>query len=100
MELKGKCKEDFEKWYSIEFENRNLPYKQGFDISDLSIKYGVYVDFFDSKGIYIEIEHYSSDDWLFKIFNPTPVFQSTMKEPRQEVRMEAIRKANEIYNKQ
>ena len=100
MKLTGKCKEDFEKWYSIEFEKRNLPYSQGFDISDNSIKYGVYVDFFDSVGV--NIWDYSTDKnkWYFSILSNFRFLNNNKNhfDTRNEARTEAIKKANEIYN--
>jgi hypothetical protein len=97
MQLTGKCKEDFEKWYLIEFEKRSLPYSQGFCLSDNSIQYGVYVDFFDSVGIRLECiyDSYSSNEWYVGI---NCVSQKGSFKLRTDARTEAIKKANEIYN--
>jgi hypothetical protein len=102
MELTGKCKIDFEKWLRPSI---NSDYRFGqaltanFEVLPPSMRYGVYVDFFDSVGIYIEIDHYTYDAWTAEIFNPEPSFQSIMRETRNESQTEAIEKANEIYNR-
>tara|TARA_R110000822_G_scaffold41058_5_gene111402 strand:- start:583 stop:903 length:321 start_codon:yes stop_codon:yes gene_type:complete len=106
MKLTGKCEEDFEKWYYIEFDNRSLPYLQGFYVSDLSVQYGVYVDFFDSLGIYLSVDRLFFDgyEWFCCVVNK--LFINTDNglpinhlKTRQEARTASIEKANEIYNK-
>jgi hypothetical protein len=59
MKLTGKCKEDFEKWFlttpdSVKYNPLHFFYE---DLSE-AMKYGVYVDFFDSVEIYIDIIPY------------------------------------------
>ena len=107
MKLTDKCKVDFEKWQKDEdwFENSSM-----FDIdytnlelfNELpnSLKYGVYVDFFDSVGIVISIGFYKG------VGNVKPYYQWDIEdifsediETRKETRKEAIEKANEIRNK-
>jgi hypothetical protein len=99
MELTGKCKEDFEKWYELNYEAIGLRsiddefYLAGFYELPETMQYGVYVDFFDSVEIYMEIikdgvyfESFVNDEWL-----NTP-------KTRSEARTAAIEKANELYN--
>ena len=104
MKLNGKAKEDFEKWYLIEFENRNLHYIEGLDISDLSIQYGVYVDWFDSVDILINVHPHNSEDWDYDLKDGVYLgllnTEYDLSPTRQEARTKAIEKANEIYNKQ
>ena len=110
MKLTGKCKVDFEFWFSnkskieympitvwYNFEN-NYPTDVDFYALDDCFQYGVYVDFFDSVGILIELEHdYRDSTW--DIFVNTAELCYKFK-TRQETRQEAVLKANEIYNKQ
>ena len=100
MELTGKCKEDFGTWLLS-------PYKEGeeknkakalslFVRSPNSMKYGVYVDFFDSVGIYIII---SRDSGWYDVDIAGEWTSTTTQDNRTEARIVAIEKANEIYNK-
>ena len=62
------------------------------------IKYGVFVDFFDSVGIHIEISEcdgwsFTCDSKGFDNYNSEWDFKT-----RQEARTAAIEKANKIYN--
>jgi hypothetical protein len=105
MKLTGKCKEDFEKWFlkdididEDEFFNNDTVLLIFYEESE-SMKYGVYVDFFDSVGIYIDVTNIDSCNTLFAcvINDKLPKFYFSS---RQEARTQAIEKANEIYNKQ
>lgn len=121
--LTGKCKTDFEKWYkdklSLNEEYSLLSEKvkeiyvnceyDYFDTRDLSMQYGVYVDFFDSVGIHIMVmtdsaclecdePYYKLFGYCFDIEYNTSRFQSDTHHFRQEAREQAILKANEIYN--
>lgn len=102
MKLIGKCKEDFEKWFRTNvplvdisiFNHRTTPF---------SMQYGVYVDFFDSVGIYIDIKSTPSsnlpyDSNIKDIRNSLLVTEYNYTKTRQETRKKAVEKANEIYN--
>ena len=111
MELTGKCKEEFEKWYlqnitELEIEIDSC-YHSELDIEMFyklpkSMRYGVYVDFFDSVGVVIDIDS--------EMVSENPFFDFTIDgkdghngdgkeyETRPEARAAAIEKANEIYN--
>jgi len=101
MELTGKAKEQFEEYfYSLKdryFNSVEMFYKA----SD-SMKWGVYVDFFDSVGVYIEVGkgfdiqnyHFVIDDTI--IYHECDLYKY---DTRQEARTAAIEKANEIVNK-
>ena len=94
MKLTGKCKEDFEKWY-------NLPVFDlwSFNGLPLEMKYGVYVDFFDSVGLIIEIYYVMGNDWCVSIDHTTDDIHFTIDaKSRPLARTSAIEKANEIYN--
>lgn len=107
MELTGKCKKDFEKWWErYAFENNLMESGQGesYPIGiwwfkqklTFSMQYGVYVDFFDSVGIKIEIIYAVTHGWLLRIHGTS--LQSNFFKTRHEARTEAIKKANEIHN--
>ena len=112
-ETNRKCKEDFEKWYfknhcktSLKYEELMPHHKEDvygwFYGIDLSFKYGVYVDFFDSVGIFCEDRRYTDVNmaWVVKYPNFDGIqdrFDGLTK-TRQEARVKAIEKANEIYN--
>jgi hypothetical protein len=111
MKLTEKCREDFEKWYfkthcqtSLKYEELMPHHKEDvygwFYGINLSFQYGIYVDFFDSVGIALQI--YSTDypKWFLNILQKgryLTVVRETFK-TRQEAREQAILKANEIYN--
>jgi len=100
MELTGKCKEDFENAISYTLvQSGMIKQVDEFYMFPSSMQYGVYVDFFDSVGIYISIEPYQDYDsdiqfWCFNIKGFNIIELNT----RNEARTEAIKKANEIYN--
>lgn len=95
MELTGKCKEDFEEWFIERFwtgdwamsdaEKMGLFRVKKFYLLPPSMKYGVYVDFFDSVDISMKCK-----DVIFEIYSENT--------NRYEARTKAVEKANEIYN--
>ncbi len=94
MKLTGKCKEEFEKWYL-----KNYPSHDFGNISSYppSMQYGVLVDYFDSVWIDIYIQSYNKQ----KIWRAVVGHEYTKgKNTRQEARIKAIEKANEIRNNQ
>ena len=119
MELTGKCKQDFEKWFiendkgnplkSWVSEDLGLIYLQSswYHLPQ-SMQYGVYVDFFDSVGIRINVEPFEvlvADKEGFRywwtMYRGSKILQSNLPLghlTRQEARIKAIEKANEIYN--
>lgn len=108
--LTGKCKEYFEKWYlQQEYGNRtgkelvyaiNDVYGCDFYKMILSMQYGVYVDFFDSVGLNILIT-VEFDFGYIITENRYEEVEEVKKwyDTRQESQLEAIKKANELYNK-
>jgi hypothetical protein len=122
MILRGHCKKDFEKWYNDAYfkkeelsllreENRNLRQKQDllfFYLYNFSIQFGVYVDFFDSVGIFIGVNPYAYhipntlpsliiSSYDYEIAWQNGITESSLP-TRQEARVKAIEKANSIYN--
>lgn len=112
MELTGKAKEDFDKWwYSItnpalsgELHHFKVKTRCDVGIEDLtdSMKYGVYVDWFDSVGVTIVIDaggikyEENREVWYQSGVKGHKFNKAT--NTRQEARIKAIEKANEIYN--
>ena len=106
MKLKGQAKEDFEKWLDsikeVVIKNTStlcatFPYN--FYQLSPSMKYGVYVDWFDSVGIQV-----NGTGWLMFTFSISYEDVSVKRikgeayNSRPEARTAAIQKANEIYN--
>ena len=101
MKLTGKCKEDFKKWLF----NRNLLsnicikyeilFFNFYDLTE-SMQYGVYVDFFDSVDILIEIMPSESKSFYW-IINDNQM-NSGETDTRPQARLESIKEVNKIYN--
>ena len=107
--LTDKCKEDFKKWYHNQDYNNLGQYWYWFYEYPISMQYGVYVDFFDSVGIYINDfadNTMSVNDeprfqhWGFgtEIELDCEHIESPEYKDRIDSRKFAIIKANEIYN--
>jgi ABC-type antimicrobial peptide transport system permease subunit len=110
MELTGKAKEDFKKWYNLknfkilyifnedgDKDYLNLNYEDEFIEMPNSMQYGVYVDFFDSVDIEIRIDKVSIDSFYPTIDDVAYTFSYSLTS-RLEARTAAIEKANELYN--
>ena len=102
MILTDKCKEDFEKWLYQQEWYDNLEFGENsdanmWDYSPDSMQYAVYVDFFDSVGIQINVSPLefplTNNFWCSVKGKKTEYFKT-----RQQAREQAIIKANEIYN--
>ena len=99
MILTGKAKEDFIEYYN----NHSIKYLLSwtdFDDLPLVVKNALIIEWFDSVGIYINIENlYYQSWWYYKVKQcPDTYEQVIMQNTRQEATEEAIKKANEIYN--
>jgi hypothetical protein len=110
MKLTGKCREDFEKWFrpNVPFVDINVFNHRS---TPESMQYGVYVDFFDSVEINIDVCHnYILDGKIDNIIvlgyyyelNAQPNIHVSQDcedhKTRPESRAQAIEKADEIYN--
>ena len=114
MELTGKCKVEFEKWYLTKdyYDDYYIAFvpKKGmmdefrcinFKEFPESMQWGVYVDFFDSVNLFIEVIVVEIDDFSFQIFkkeSAKSLSNGFTFNTRPEARNAAIEKANEIYN--
>ena len=106
MILTGKCKEDFYSYY----EDLNIPHyyiNVDFESLDDSMQYGVYVDFFDSVKIVIELQLRTSPTMqggVFTCIRPSILSDGKFHNVgasfvvRERARIVAIKKVNEIYN--
>ena len=104
MKLTGKCKIDFEKWqkaedwfWNAEMFDADYTNLELFNELPNSLKYGVYVDYFDSVGIDIDVFNNRSQGFYGYRFTGMRYMKINIK-TRQEARTKAIEKANEIYN--
>jgi hypothetical protein len=104
MNLTGKCKKDFDKWLKYLLtgdSNYNDYILLNFYNSSNSMKYGVYVDFFDSVEIHIEMvkhTHYGFCCSMVNSLGGSPCEELVSFKTRPEARTAAIEKANELYN--
>mgnify|MGYP003667005304 FL=1 len=111
MELTGKCKEEFEKWYFKNYVKTTKKFKDLYphEYSDIydwfynlqeSMKYGVLVDYFDSVGNRITINAGVSQFWvdIYTDLLKDISWDSEMLDTRKEAIDVAIEKANELRN--
>ena len=102
MILTGKTKEDFERW----LHSNDVLIKDGiyddtyltdvFDKLPLNLQYASIIEWFDSVGVYITSDYLELNKGFYsEILNEN--FE-IIKPTRQEALIEAIKKANEIYN--
>ena len=119
MQLTGQALIDFEKWFWVHPENNEslksdqLPIikraqlKIFYDLTD-SMKYGVYVDWFDSVGRNPEIQKFKEieakksgfDNWkqFIECYHRTEPGKRVISKASKESRTKEIEKGNEIYN--
>ena len=108
MRLTGKAEKDFFEWYrSTDFKSRNQPGLALFYNYSNSMQYGVYVDFFDSVKIVIELQLRTSPTMqggVFTCIRPSILSDGKFHNVgasfvvRERARIVAIKKVNEIYN--
>ena len=96
--LTGKAQKDFNKWLrseDITGRGDQIHYDLYFEDLQFIMQYGVYLAFFDSVGIYIDLENYE-EGFYFKIDSPS--YTDDVYDTRTEALKEAIKQANKIYN--
>ena len=100
MNLTGKCEKEFYKWLGSKVSDSQEDYCTWvkFDLLNNSARYGVYVDFFDSVGIIIDISPSNFCSVFYVYLNKKTVPVTTCG-TRKDARTASIKKANEIYNK-
>ena len=108
IQLNGKCKEKFLEWYWNEwFDDKERNYYEEKEIAvkalyttDTVFLNALIIEFFDSIEIIIQI-HNVCDDWWFRVKSKTKTIKSEKYNEyknRQQATIQAIKKANEIYN--
>ena len=116
MELTGKCKEDFEKWYPTRDGGRWLNsgmalvtyfyyldggYGEKKKEMSISNQWGVYQDFFDSVGIeLVSWKICQEDTFLFSSMAHKDYEMGNAKyyKLRNDSRVAALKESNELYN--
>ena len=99
MKLKGKAKELFEEWYikeSYTEEMYSLTLVEYFYVMPEAFQWGVYVDFFDSLGIEIDIFRGDSS-MMWRVMIGYEIDEQGLNS-RQEARTKALEKAQEVVN--
>tara|TARA_R110002126_G_scaffold17659_1_gene68510 strand:+ start:434 stop:802 length:369 start_codon:yes stop_codon:yes gene_type:complete len=113
MELTGKCKEEFEKWYlqwvfnektflSLRFNSEQI--LENWNSLHPSEKYGVLEDYFDSVGIIVEIQPICEVKISglkimgFRYYVNGEVNGNVILNTRQEARPIAVKKGDELRN--
>ena len=105
MRLTGQCEIDFKRWRISKKDS----YLKDWVFEELmpSMQYGVYVDFFDSVKIVIELQIHTTPTMQggsFRCIRPSILSVGKFYNVgasfvvRDRARSEAIKKANEIYN--
>lgn len=100
MKLTGNFENDFDGYLNTQPEFMMPTGTSGHEITDffeelpISLKFGVFVDFFDPRGIKIGISPEDDGKFSFTLNDSESKFYNS----RQKARKEAIKAANKIYN--
>ena len=98
--LTGKCKITFLKWLKIRVNSTLHEIDKiefWFNLQDESFKITLIIEWFDSIGIYITSDYFELNKGFYsEILNEN---FAIVKPTRREALTEAIKKANEIYNR-
>ena len=109
MILNGKAKEEFEKWYWNEwFDDKERNYYEEKEIAvkalyttDTVFLNALIIEFFDSVDIYIYLEtatYVLKPNFRYKIITDDDTIIGFKENSRQEATIQAIKKANDLYN--
>lgn len=99
MKLTGKCKEDFEKYLYKTYSENQMVYLARYNDYPDSFKYGVYVDFFDTVKILIDVTSNLGYTYNNSVYFKGKEYDISMMATRVIARSKAVEKANEVYNK-
>ena len=100
MKLTEKCREDFIDYLLNGIIDFSYRYNYFMNLHP-TMQYGVYVDFFDSVGIYVMDKHNEVARRFYYDISTKPMSNDITSEcnlTRPQARNAAIEKANEIYN--
>ena len=111
MELTGKCKEEFEKWFLECYKTmRWSSWNEFFNDSSDAMRFGVFQQYFDSVGLNVSVDIYHDfanecyGDFYEWDVSVTENFHKEVdygyEDTRQEAQLASIEKANELRNKQ
>lgn len=97
MKLTGKCKEAFENWYS----SQDLWEIKYFYTLNINFRYGVYIDFFQSVGININVvinKRGTYNSWC-SLINDWDIISRALPTQKciNEARTQTVLEANELY---
>lgn len=107
--LTDKAKIDFEKWYFKKYCKSSKPfiklypheysevYDWFYETLTFSFQYGVYIEWFDSVGITIEVSKYNEIRFQSGIFESDELYDHVFSTRKKAIKS-AIQKANELYN--
>ena len=101
MNLTGKCKEDFLKWYKDVYSKQENIHEDGNSsmLMPQSMQWGVIQDFADSVGVNIEVTpHERFNKWWSFYFEVDGVDYQQNAGTRQKARTAALEKFNQLYN--
>jgi len=115
--MTGKNKEQFEKWFEERFKRDTgikLPSRilssnsvlDTLDLYDFSMQWGVYLEYYDSLGVRIEVLTYPIHntesgfyfDWIIHLSNENECGTNEEYYSRKEAQEAALKKADEIIN--
>lgn len=107
MILTGRAKEHFEYWLLTERNEIIIDRNNEYDLYYIfkymlpnNLKCQLIIDWFDSVGVYINILNKYFQRWFYFQINSVEQYDSLeLLRTRLEATPEAIKKANEIYNK-
>ncbi|QHC84963.1 hypothetical protein AS589_09360 [Empedobacter brevis] len=98
MELTGKAKEEFLEWWQSKIKNENFQYFKPREDVYLN---ALIIEFLDSVGVYIYFDtgtYVLKPNYRYKIITEDDTYIGYKENSRKEATVQAIKKANEIYN--
>lgn len=94
IQLNGKAKEDFKEWLFETYSYQDLSVLYPLHLSNALI-----IEFFDSVGIIINIVNQDLQRWFYYVIKTIERIEGfNLVRTRQEATIQAIKKANDIYN--
>lgn len=110
--LTGKALNDFKTWIILKSDDPNVwvtdKISVPFEDLEESFQIALILEWFESEGIYIVPDLWTKEHWIFKIYRIDIFGHAKLSntvssydgfESRLDATIEAIKKANEIYNK-
>lgn len=104
MELTGLAKENFFKWLYSDYFKEYYNYQIIWQLMGESARFGVYVDWFETVGIFIEIIVHPNENYVFEGFShyddngENSYNRTQVLTDRNECLKLSVKYSNEIYN--